>query len=84
MARSRRVLGPLAGSWLLCQIATLTVVPVTLARSSAGELACTCSHGADGMCPMHHQKTPAGSKQCALRNAGGATGPVDRPMTLRG
>src|SRR5258708_39241361 len=81
MARFRRVLGPLVGSWLLCQIATLTIVPVTLAWSSAGELACTCSHGgADGMCPMHHQKTPVGSTQCALRNADGATGSALLPL----
>jgi hypothetical protein len=68
MARFRRVLGPLAGSWLLCQIAILTIVPVALAFGSTTELACTCSHGADGMCPMHHQQPPAGSKQCRMQN----------------
>ena len=80
MARFRRVLGPLAGSWLLCQIATLTVAPVALAWGSASELACTCSHGADGMCPMHHRKTPEGSKQCQLRNAADAAGSALVPL----
>jgi hypothetical protein len=74
MARFRRVLGPLAGSWLLCQIAILTIVPVALAFGSAMELACTCSLSADGMCPMHHQQTPAGSKQCRMQNGADAAG----------
>jgi hypothetical protein len=69
MRRLRRVLGPLAGSWLFCQIATLTVLPVALAWRSASDLKCTCPKGAESACPMHHQKTPAGAKQCLLRNA---------------
>jgi hypothetical protein len=69
MRQLRRVLGPLAGSWLFCQIATLTVPPVTLGLRSASELECTCPQGADSACPMHHQKTPAGARQCLLRSA---------------
>ncbi len=80
MTRVRRVLGPLAGSWLLCQMLMLTFTPVSLGLRSAGELACTCSHGADGMCPMHHHKTPERSKQCRLRNAADATGSVLVPF----
>src|ERR1700738_5700897 len=74
MARFRCLLCPLVGSWLLCQIATLTIAPIELARSSASELACTCAHGADNVCPMHHRKTPEGSTQCQLRNAADASG----------
>jgi hypothetical protein len=79
MARFRRLLGPLAGAWLLCQIATLTVAPA-LAWGSASELACTCAHGANGLCPMHHRKTPEGSTQCQLRNAADATGSALVPL----
>ena len=74
MARFRRLLGPLAGSWLLCQIATLTVAPVALAWHTTTELECTCPQGAEGVCPMHHQKTSVGAKQCVLRNAADGTG----------
>jgi hypothetical protein len=69
MARFRRVLGPLAGFWLFCQIATLTILPVTVVLRSASGLECTCPQGAQSACPMHHQKTPAGAKECLLRNA---------------
>src|SRR5437667_12534783 len=74
MARFRRMLGTLAVSWLLCQIATLTIVPVASTFGSATDVVCTCPHDADGTCPMHHQKTPAGSKQCRWQNAAGGAG----------
>jgi hypothetical protein len=67
----RRVLGPLASIWLICQVATVMVaLPVFWIQSAgAGELACTCSHGADGACPMHH-KTSTGSTLCSMQSAG--------------
>src|ERR1700730_12997724 len=74
MARFRRLLGPLAGSWLLCQIATLTVAPAALAWRSTSELECTCPQGAEGACPMHHQKTSLGPKPCLLRSASDSAG----------
>ena len=63
MTRTRRVLGPIAAVWLLCQAATLTLVPALLEASSAE---CLCTNGADGSCPMHHRATP-GSKVCVLQ-----------------
>jgi hypothetical protein len=67
MIRVRRVLGPIAALWLACQAATLTLVPV-LGWQSTGAAACTCTHGADAMCPMHH-KTAAGTTVCTLQSA---------------
>jgi hypothetical protein len=66
MTRVRRALGPIAAVWLLCQAATLTLVPMLLNVSLAE---CICStHGADATCPMHH-KPAAGTKVCAMQSA---------------
>jgi hypothetical protein len=81
MARLRRAIGPLAGMWMLCQIAALTVVPVTLGLY---QVECTCALGADAACPMHHhpmrdQETPS-AQRCHMRNA--ATGAASTPTSL--
>ena len=70
MTRLRPVLGPIALGWLVCQLTTLTLVPVAVmisATSISAEQKCQCPAGAHtSQCPMH--KTPAGS-QCLLRSA---------------
>lgn len=72
MTRVRRALAPLAAMWLSCQIATVALVPVALWVSAADPHAaeCTCGHGADAMCPMHHHK-PTGNTNgnCAMQAA---------------
>src|SRR5258705_12594040 len=72
MTRLRRALAPLAAMWLSCQIGTVGLVPATLWVSAADPHAaeCTCGHGADAMCPMHHHK-PTGNTNgnCAMQAA---------------
>jgi len=70
MTSLRRALAPVAAIWLACQAAMLTVaLPAFWVQSvGAGELACTCSHGVDGACPMRH-KTSTGSKLCLMQSA---------------
>lgn len=65
MKRLRRALGPVAAAWLLCQAATLVVVPAVFhAGSTTAPIECTCVHdGNHSRCPMHH-KSPAGAKVC--------------------
>jgi hypothetical protein len=63
MTRARRALGPIAAVWLVCQAATLTLVPVLLGTSLAE---CTCIHGTDASCPMH-RTAAAGSKVCVMQ-----------------
>jgi hypothetical protein len=65
MNRARRVIGPIATVWLVCQAATLAVAPVALNASLAE---CVCAHDADATCPMHH-KTAAGAKVCVMQSA---------------
>jgi hypothetical protein len=64
MLRVRPILGPIAAVWLVCQAATLTLVPVLIDASLA---ACTCANGADAACPMHHGAA-AGSKMCLVQS----------------
>jgi len=74
MTRLRRLLAPLAVVWLSCQIGTVALVPVAMWASAASPHAaeCTCGHGADAMCPMHHHG-PAGnsSRHCSMQPANG-------------
>ena len=79
MTRLRRVLAPLALVWLSCQIGTVALVPVALWVSAADPHAaeCTCGHGTDAMCPMHHKPSggpmhhepTSGSVPCAMQAA---------------
>lgn len=68
MTQVRRALCSIAVAWLSCQAITLALVPATLLLAVAdGDLAeCTCTHGADGTCPMHHHKL-ADSKHCVTQ-----------------
>jgi hypothetical protein len=75
MMRARHALGPIAALWLICQAATLTLVPVLGWLGSTGAAACTCTNGAaDAMCPMHHKAATAGTTVCTLQSA--TTNPV--------
>lgn len=62
MTRVRRALGPIAAVWLICQAATLALVPALLDIDLA---ACGCTYGADASCPMHHQPG-AGARVCVM------------------
>ena len=66
MVRLRRALGPIASAWLLCQAATLAIVPTIFWDTSVQALLeCTCAHGDHTICPMHHAP-PRDSKRCRL------------------
>ena len=67
MTRSRRALGAVAIAWLVCQTAALVAAPPLLIASASADLnTCTCGHGADATCPMHHKKG-ASSNICVIR-----------------
>jgi hypothetical protein len=69
MAPLRRVLPRIAVTWLLCQVATLTLVPVLFWSGTAEELLeCKCTHGDHAICPMHHKPAP-GSSLCVMQSA---------------
>ncbi len=92
MTHLRRVLAPVTALWLFCQIGTVALVPVALWITAADPHAaeCSCGHGPDVMCPMHHK--PAGrSARCAMQAANssgaavlttlvGMAGLIDEPM----
>jgi hypothetical protein len=68
MARLRRILGPIAATWLACHGAGLTVAPIVLSVTApAGAVECTCTHGDHAICPMHHR--PASDSRCAIQAA---------------
>ena len=68
MPRARRALGLVAATWLCCQAATFALVPTLLGFGAmeASVAECTCTHGANATCPMHH-KPSASAKACALQ-----------------
>jgi hypothetical protein len=68
MPRARRALGLVAATWLFCQATTLALVPTLLGIGAmeASVADCTCTHGANATCPMHH-KPSASAKACALQ-----------------
>ena len=68
MPRARRALGLVAATWLFCQAATLALVPTLLGIGAmeASVAECTCTHGANAICPMHHKPSASG-KVCALQ-----------------
>ena len=67
MTRLRRALGRFAVAWLLCQSATLAILPAAVWASAEDPLECTCAHGNHTICPMHHKPAP-GSRQCQMRS----------------
>jgi hypothetical protein len=71
MIRLRRALGLIAAAWLLCQTVTLGVAPCFFACRIAGDVdlvECTCGHGADAICPMHHHSNGSAPRHCAIRS----------------
>jgi hypothetical protein len=69
MVHWRRALPPVAAVWLACQIGTVALGPVALClRADAHAEECTCGHGPDMTCPMHHPPAP-GSGPCAFQAA---------------
>jgi hypothetical protein len=73
MAHLRRVLAPVTALWLCCQLGTVALVPVALWITTDPHAAeCTCGHGADAMCPMHHKSTGR-SAPCAMQAANDST-----------
>src|SRR5437660_8631823 len=71
MTRSRQFLGVVAAVWLLYQLGTAALPPIAFWVNAGQEhaAACTCTHGADATCPMHHKSAPAGSKICVMQSA---------------
>jgi len=64
----RQRLAWVAGVWLCCQLSLLAAPLSALANApeAADSITCTCIHGANAECPMHH---PAHEKSdCACRN----------------
>jgi hypothetical protein len=63
----RRRLSWVAGLWLISQLAVMTVTPAALCAGWAGAAAagdnvtCTCTHGPDAQCPMHHKRATSPS-----------------------
>jgi hypothetical protein len=69
MRRLRRALGPLAVTWLLCQVVTVGLATAAFGFDAVAValIECTCAHGTDHTdCPMHHPAAPSGSsfQQC--------------------
>lgn len=73
MPNLRRVLAPVAALWLMCQAGTVTLVPVALWVRAADPHAvtCSCGHGADAMCPMHHKRASSAT-HCAMQATDGS------------
>ncbi|HEY7444923.1 MAG TPA: hypothetical protein VH701_21000, partial [Vicinamibacterales bacterium] len=69
MAKIRRLLVPVAVAWLFVHVSVVagTAVLLSMSNASAGDIICTCAHGADhGSCPMHRK--PADSARCRLQS----------------
>jgi hypothetical protein len=70
MLRLRGALGPIAGVWLIYQMAAMALVPAAVMAGSVDErqVECSCPHrSTGGACPMH--KTAPGSTLCLVRSA---------------
>jgi hypothetical protein len=70
MVRLRRRVAWIVSGWLCCQLSLLTAAPLSLLASAphaADSMTCTCVHGANAQCPMHHPANPKPDCQC--RNA---------------
>jgi hypothetical protein len=67
MGRLRQRLGWIVSGWLCCQLSLLTAAPLSLFASAphaADSMTCTCVHGANAQCPMHHPARPKPDCQC--------------------
>jgi hypothetical protein len=60
----------LAVSWLVIQFAIIGVTPLSLCASGsdpASPVECTCSHGANIVCTMHHAAAKRDTRSCSCR-----------------
>jgi hypothetical protein len=67
MGRIRRHVAWMVSGWLCCQLSLLTAAPLSLfanAPHSVDAISCTCVHGENGQCPMHHPASPKPAHQC--------------------
>jgi hypothetical protein len=62
----RRVLGSFIAAWLMCQVAALGLAPNLVVWFGVTDVECTCGHGDDATCPMHHHG--ATSRWCVMRS----------------
>jgi hypothetical protein len=65
VASVRRLLGHLAIVWVVAQLAA-PVFAITVLGAEVHAGACTCTHGVDAACPMHHRPA-SGSGTCVLQ-----------------
>ena len=67
----RRALALIAAVWLVAQLTMMVVTPVAIWTHDAIDqgVECTCAHGDEATCPMHHHPS-SGSKVCVMQNAG--------------
>src|SRR5580765_7571277 len=75
MDRLRRRLSWIACGWLCCQLSVLTAAPLSLLSNTsqgADPITCTCVHGANASCPMHHPAQPKPNCQCRSTTDPGA------------
>ncbi len=86
MASLRRNLAWIACLWLCTQFAVLTAAPVSLCTTApaaaADEVTCTCTHGPDANCPMHHHRAPSKSSDCKCRGTSPASNTTVVPILL--
>jgi hypothetical protein len=70
MKRLRRTLAPTAATWLFLQVAAVAAVQAVLWTTpvAADLVRCTCVHGAEEVCPMHHE--PASNPDICLLRSG--------------
>jgi hypothetical protein len=67
MSRIRQSAAWIVCGWLCCQLSVLTAAPLSLFASAphtTDAISCTCVHGANGQCPMHHPANPKPDCQC--------------------
>jgi hypothetical protein len=68
------MLRAIAVTWLFVQVAAMAAAPVVLANhASEVDIDCTCTHGPNAICPMHH-KPASGAKVCIIGSVDDAVG----------
>jgi hypothetical protein len=57
----------IACGWLCCHLSVLVSAQLSLVTGmshAADSISCTCVHGGNGQCPMHHPANPKPDCQC--------------------
>ena len=66
MRRFRLALRAIAVTWLLAQVIAMAAAPIVLANHAEEvDADCTCTHGPNAICPMHH-KPASGASVCVI------------------